>query len=173
MAGIAVRTLYNGNVYIDGTSYAGNADEIDLPEVKPKEIDHKPLSSMGAFDLVVGLDKMDMKIKWNNVNPDIVKKQADFYTARQLIVRSNMDIWVSGTKTKSVPVVATLTAKSRTIPGIGLKHQENADMPSEWNVTQYQLTVNGEILYDIDLMAQVYIVDGVDLLQDYRNNLGL
>ena len=42
---------------------------------------------------------------------------------------------------------------------------------------QYQsyakLTINGEVLYEVDLINMVEIVDGVDLMEAHRNALGL
>ena len=36
-----------------------------------------------------------------------------------------------------------------------------------------KLTINGEVLYEIDLVNMIHIVDGVDLMEAHRNALGL
>ncbi|HDP7393992.1 MULTISPECIES: phage major tail tube protein, partial [Enterobacteriaceae] len=36
-----------------------------------------------------------------------------------------------------------------------------------------KLTINGEVLYEVDLINMVEIVDGVDLMEAHRNALGL
>jgi hypothetical protein len=36
-----------------------------------------------------------------------------------------------------------------------------------------KLTINGEVLYEVDLVNMVEIVDGVDLMEEHRNALGL
>ena len=62
-----IQTLYNANVYMNGENYAGRAEEVTLPDLKAKTVDHKPLSNIGAFKLPTGLDQMSMKIKWNSI----------------------------------------------------------------------------------------------------------
>ena len=41
MAGIQVNTLNNANIYIDGNSLLGQAEEFKLPVVKFKMAEHK------------------------------------------------------------------------------------------------------------------------------------
>jgi P2 family phage contractile tail tube protein len=36
-----------------------------------------------------------------------------------------------------------------------------------------KLTINGEVLYEVDLVNMIEIVDGVDLMEEHRNALGL
>ncbi|MBJ4597441.1 phage major tail tube protein, partial [Salmonella enterica subsp. enterica serovar Mbandaka] len=36
-----------------------------------------------------------------------------------------------------------------------------------------KLTINGEVLYEVDLVNMVEIVGGVDLMEEHRNALGL
>jgi len=173
MAGTTIQTLYNANVYLNGVSYAGQAEEVTLPNLKPKMAEHKPLSGLGAIDLTTGLDKMTMKIKWNSVDVDVMKQAANFYSSSDIMIRANSDTWENGSKSGSVPVVAIIRGLSMNLPAIVLKHQDNPDIETEFNVTGYKLLIDGELVFDVDLFAQVYIVDGVDLLADYRSNLGI
>lgn len=36
-----------------------------------------------------------------------------------------------------------------------------------------KLTINGEVLYEVDVINMIEIVDGVDLMEEHRNALGL
>lgn len=169
-----ISKVYNANVYWDGDSYAGLAEEVTAPEVKAKNSEHKAVSSFMAFDLSTGIEKLEgLKIKWNTVSPDIMKNSADFFNSKDIMVRSNRDIWENGTKVGSEPVVMMFRGLSRKIPGLGFKQQDNVETESEFSCTAYKLEINGAVIFDIDAFAQVYIVDGVDLLADYRANLGL
>ena len=168
-----ISKLYNANVYIDGDSYAGLAEEVTLPDLKPKTSEHKALSNIGSFELPTGLDKMGMKIKWNTVNADIMAGAADFYTSKDIMIRSNIDIWEGGSKTGSVPCVAFVKGLSKKVPELGIKHQDNVESDMEFNVTAYKLVIDGAVVFDVDYFANVYIVDGDDKLADYRDILGL
>jgi len=168
-----IQTLYNANIYINGGSYAGRAEEVTLPDLKPKMVDHKPLSGIGSFELPTGLDKMTMKIKWNSADDQIMGNSADFYNSKDIMIRANADVWVNGTRSGSYPVTAFVRGLSKNLPPIGLKHQDNPDVESEYSVTAYKLEYDGNVVFDVDFFAQVYIVEGVDMLAQYRANLGL
>lgn len=173
MAGNQISTLYNANVYLNGQSFAGVAEEVTLPDLKAKMTEHKGLSSIGSFELPTGLDKMMMKIKWNTVNSDVMKSAADFYNSTDIMIRCNIDNWENGSRTGSVPCIAFVRGLNKNLPAIGLKHQDNPEGEQEFSVTAYKLEIDGEVIFDVDFFAQVYIVDGVDMLADYRANLGL
>jgi hypothetical protein len=173
MPGTAIATLYNANVYVNGESFAGVAEEVTLPDLKPKMTDHHPLSGIGTIELPTGLDKMGMKIKWNSANPDVLMNSADFYNAQDIMIRANSDIWVNDSRTGSVPVTAFIRGRSTGVPPIGLKHQDNPDIETNYTIHAYKLEMDGAVLFEIDLYAQVYIVDGVDMYAAYRANLGL
>ena len=168
-----ISKLYNGNVYMNGNNLAGTVEEATMPDLKPKTTEHKALSNIGSFDLPTGIDKMSMKLKFNTVNPYVMGQSADFYNAQDVMIRSNIDNWEGGSKVSSVPLVAQVRGLSRKVPELGIKHQDNVESDMEFNVTAYKLEIDGQVIYDIDLFANVYIVNGVDKLADYRANLGL
>ena len=168
-----IRTLYNANVYVNGQSYAGLAEEVTLPDLKPKMVDHKPLSNIGSFKLPTGLDQMTCKIKFNSISADLIANAANFYESSDIMFRANQDVWENGSKVASVPVVAFVRGLSMNLPAIVLKFQENPDVESEFSVTAYKLEVNGVVVFDVDYFANVYIVSGVDMMAQYRANLGL
>lgn len=169
-----IRTLYNANVYIDGINHAGKSEEVTLPVVKPALVDHIALSMIGKIELPAGLDKMDsLKIKWNSIDPDIIKSTADFYTSRDIMIRSNGDVWMNGSRQSSEPVTIFLRGLSMGTPPIEFKHQQSPGIETEFTMSYYKMEINGAVMFEVDYYAQVYIVDGVDLMADYRANLGL
>lgn len=168
-----IRTVYNANVYMDGTSHAGKASEVTLPDLKAKMLDHNPISGIGSMELPIGLEKMGMKIKWNTVDADVLAKVCNFFVPVNLMIRSNSDTWVNSERTGSAAVVATIRAKSKTAPPINIKHQDNVDIETEFSVTAYKLEIGERVILDVDIEAQVCIIDGVDVFAQYRENLGI
>jgi P2 family phage contractile tail tube protein len=39
--------------------------------------------------------------------------------------------------------------------------------------TYYKLSINGEVVIEIDILGMKEVVNGVDLLEKHRNNIGL
>lgn len=168
-----ISKLYNANVYLDGTSYAGLAEEVSAPDLKPIMSDHKSLSNIGKFKLPTGLDEMKMKIKWNTVNFDVMATSADFYNAKDIMIRSSIDVWENGDKIGTQGVAMFIRGLSTNLPPVNFKHQDNPEVETEFSVTGYKLEIDGIVVFHVDYFANIYIVDGVDKLADYRANLGI
>ena len=50
--------------------------------------------------------------------------------------------------------------------------ESNSTKVSSTN-TYAKLTINNEVLYEVDVINMVEIVDGVDLLEEHRSAIGL
>nr|WP_250645645.1 phage major tail tube protein [Mannheimia haemolytica] len=54
----------------------------------------------------------------------------------------------------------------------GIKTKENAEFADTLNVHSIKQTVAGRELLFIDVLANIYRVNGVDVLQKFRTNIG-
>ena len=170
---IQVNKVTNANVYVDGASWMGRAEEISLPDVAVKMSDHKALGMVGESQLPAGLQKMSAKIKWNAVYSDVMKKTHDPFTACRLMVRASVETYEGGSRTAQVPCVVYLTGTWMKSGGLNFKPQDNVEMENELNVTAYKMEINGEEIVDIDVLNNRWRVNGVDQLATYRANLGI
>ena len=71
-----------------------------------------------------------------------------------------------------VPAVAYLSGTFKEFPLGNLKPQENAEYETTMSVNYAKLVVNGDEIFEIDVLANIYKVDGVDILAVYRANIG-
>lgn len=172
MAQIEVNKLYNANVYVDGNSFLGKAEEITMPDITPMMADHKALGMVGMMELPTGWEKMSATIKWNSFYADVMRKAFNPYKAVQLQLRGSLESWQSVGRVGEQPYVVFLTATFKKAPTGSFKQQENAEFESELNVLYVRVEVAGVPVVEFDPMANIYKVDGVDILQNYRNNLG-
>lgn len=170
---ISVNTLVNGNVYLNGSNYLGRAEEIALPEVSPKMVDHKALGLTGEIELPAGVQKMSAKIKWNAPYPEVMRISHDFYTPVRLMFRGSLEKWENGGKVSEVPVVAHLTGTFKKAGGLVVKPQDKSEMEHELAITRYKLEIDGETICEIDVMANIYRTSDIDVLATYRANLGI
>ena len=168
-----INKVTNANIYLDGISYMGRAEEVTLPDVQPKMVDHKALGLIGELELPGGLQKMSMKIKWNAIYPDVMKKTHDVFTAIRLMVRTSIDTFEGGSRTNQAPCVIYATVTPKKAGGLNFKPSDNVEREDEFNVTAYKMEVDGEEIVDIDIMANVWRVNGEDQLATYRANLGV
>jgi P2 family phage contractile tail tube protein len=170
---IDIKKLTNANVYIDGKSAFGKAEEITLPEITGKMAEHKALGMVGSVEFFAGLDKMDCKIKWAGPYADIQKKAANFTRSWDFQVRGSLESHDSTGRTAQDPYTVFMTGTFKKHPGGGFKQHDNVEMENMVTVTYIKLVVAGETIYEIDVLANIYRVAGEDLLATYRANLGL
>lgn len=169
---IKVNRLTNANVYIDGTSQLGKAEEVNLPDVTFMLSEHKALGMVGKFELFSGIDKLEATIKWNAFYADILKKFGDPRKVMKLQVRSSLETYDSNGLVEEVPCVAYLTVQAKNFPAGNFKQHDNVEATSKLTCTAYKLEINGQEVIDYDALANVYSVDGVDIFANYRANIG-
>lgn len=169
---IQVNRLTNANVYMDGKSFLGKVEEISLPDIKHKMSEHKALGMVGMMEFFAGIEKMEAKIKWNSFYVDAMKKMANPTKAIQLQVRGSLENYNSTGRGAQQPVVIFLTCTSKNFPTGNFKQHDNVECESMLNVTYCRLEVNNESIMEVDILSNIYKVDGVDILAEYRANLG-
>lgn len=169
---ISVNRLTNANVYIDGINHLGKAEEVSLPDIKHKMSEHKALGMVGSFELFSGIDKLEGKIKWNSVYADVARKVANPFKASQIQVRCSIETYTPAGRAAQVPMVTFITATFKNAPMGNFKQQDNVELESTLNVLYVRQEIDGQVVMEIDVLSNIYKVDGEDLLQVYRANIG-
>lgn len=174
MANNIVNKVSNCNIYLDGVSYMGRAEEVALPDISPKMLDHKALGMAGEAELPsTGVQKMSCKIKWNAIYPDVMRKTHNCFQSLRLMVRTSIDTFEGASRTAQTPCVVYLQAVPKKAGGLVFKPQDNVEREDEFNVTAYKMEIGGEEIVDIDVLNNIWRVNGVDQLAQYRANLGV
>lgn len=173
--GVTINKVFNANVYADGGSLFGMADEMNLPTVKAKNSDpHEPLGFIGAIDYAAGFEKLDgCKIKWNAHYASAVTKFSNIYQAIKLQVRFNIEQYEGSTRVNQIPGIAYLTVRPNDIPTGNFKAKSPVELETNLSCTYIKLEIGGVDQYEIDFEANIYKVAGVDQLATYRANLGI
>lgn len=173
MANISVNRLTNANIYLDGKSMLGRAEEVNLPMIKHILSEHKALGMIGKVELWSGVDKLEAKIKWNSFYADVHKKFANPFRALNLQIRSSLEVYNSQGRTQQQPVVVFLTGSSKDFPTGNFKQHDNVELESNLTVTYVKLVVNGETILEFDVLANIFKAAGEDVMAQYRANLGI
>ncbi|UAY56264.1 phage major tail tube protein [Arachidicoccus terrestris] len=169
---ITTNKVTNCNIYMDGKSYMGRSEEVTLPDVMPKMADHKGLGMFGEAEVTAGLQKMSAKIKWNAIYPEVMRKTHDFFNATNLTIRASIETWDGGSRVAQTPCIIFLRGTWKMAGGLGFKPQDNVEREDEMNVTAYKMEINGEEIVNIDVLANIWRVNGVDQLAQWRQILG-
>jgi len=173
MGAININRITNANCYVDGNSFLGQVEEATLPDIKKVMAEHKALGMVGKVEFPSGIDKMEAKMKFNSIYPDAMKAAAAFTKAVKIQLRSNVEVYQGGDKTSEKPYVVFMTGQFTNLPAGGFKAMENVEVEMNLSVTAIRIEFDRVELLNYDANANIYIVDGVDQLADYRANLGI
>jgi len=173
MANILIHRITNANIYMDGSNLLGRAEEIELPQVKVKMAEHKALGMVGTIRAFSGIEALEGKIKWASFYADVLKKAANPFKTVQLQVRGSLEGWntPAGRNTEK-PVVAVMQVLFKNFPLGQFKQHENVEITTEFDAWMVKLTAEGQDILEIDVAANIYKAGGVDMLANYRANIG-
>lgn len=172
MANINLNRVTNANVYINGTSMLGQAEEIDMPKLVAKMVEHKALGMQGSVELPSGFDKMEARIKWNAFYQNTMLLMADPYEVVNLQCRASVETYSSTGRTAQTPMVVFIRGQFKSVPTGNFKQQDNVEFESNMAVTYVKVEHNGVPLVEFDALANIFKVNGVDKLAQYRANIG-
>ena len=173
MAGkIEINRITNANIYVAGSSLLGRAEEIKLPDVSAIMQEHKALGMVGKIELPAGFDKLEGEIKWNSLYRDVARTMANPFQAVQLQCRSNVGTYGAQGRFQDVSLVTFLTVMFKKNPLGTFKQHDNAEFASSFSATYIKQMVDGEEILELDYLANIFRVNGEDMLATYRRNIG-
>ena len=168
-----INSLTNCNVYLNGASLLGRCNEVTLPEVKVKMVDHKGLGMRGEIEIPAGgLEKMTAKFKWASYYEEVQRQAGHPSRARRIQVRGSLETYAAGGLSDEVPFVVTLGGVFKGNTMGALKQHESVQPESEMVVYYVRQEINGETLLEVDVMANIHKVAGEDVLARYRSIIG-
>lgn len=172
MSKIQVNRIVNANIYIDGTNLIGRAEEVKLPDIQAIMNEHKALGMVGKIELPSGFDKLEGEVKWNSLYEEAAKAMANPFKAVQLQCRSSIETYGPGGRIEEVPLATFLTVMFKKNPLGTYKQHDNAEFGSTFTATYIKQVIKGKDVLELDYMANIFKVNGEDLLATYRDNIG-
>lgn len=134
--------------------------------------EHKALGMVGKIELPAGFDKLEGEIKWNSFYHEVMRKTANPWQAVALQCRSSIDCYNSQGKADQLALVTHMTVMFKKNPLGTFKQNENPEFSSVFGCTYIKQVIDGETLLELDYLANIFRVNGVDQLNAYRNNIG-
>ena len=172
MSKIQLNRVTNANIYVDGNCLLGKAEEIKLPDITAMMSEHKALGMVGKIELPSGFEKLEGEIKWNSFYRDVWLKMNNAYSMVQLQVRSSVETYGAMGRMQQQPLVTFLCVMFKKNPMGTFKQNDNAEFSSSFACYYIKQQLAGEDLLELDVLANIYKVGGVDQLDIYRNNIG-
>jgi P2 family phage contractile tail tube protein len=167
------KKLKHFNLFNDGNVYGGIAKTVTLPKLARKMEAYRGGGMDGPVKVDLGFGDDGIVLAWTLGGWDLLALRqfgavrADgiaaalrrFGPARRRRPPSSVEISVRG-RHEEIDF-------GESTPGEDTEHQIST------TCTYYKLTVDSEVITEIDLLNFVFIVDGEDLLAAHRKNIGL
>jgi len=172
MASLVINSLWNCNVYLNGTSLLGRAAEFTVPQPKRIMQDYKGLGMAARLEVPVGFDKLEADITWSSFDQTTTGLLMSITGMQQFAAMGDLQVLSSAGETSELPVIYNVTGMTKDPGMIPFKAQENISYKTVITVYHVDLTVAGTQVYLFDAFSNQFIVNGVDQLLQYRANIG-
>jgi len=170
---IGVAKIRDANVYVGANSTHGYASEITLPDVSATKTDYKALGMVGTLELFSGFDKMEATIKWNAPSIEILTQCSNPKKSIDLMVRTSREVYENGIIAREEPLIYYLKGTSKNFNGGSFKAKDDTETETKFSISYFKMTQNGIEIFELDVNNNIFKIAGVDLLANYRSNLGL
>ena len=94
------------------------------------------------------------------------------FVAHSFQVRGSLNQYTSQGRTAELPVVYLMTGVFKDAGAFTFKQHENVDTTSTITVYHSELFIAGSQIHLYDVLANIYVVNGIDQLSQFRANLG-
>lgn len=172
MSQTLVQALTNCNIYVNGVGFIGRAAEVEVPHPKQKLVDYKGLGMAGSLKLWAGVEALEAQIKWSSYDAAAIGLAAMPFKAQQFQVRGSLMQQGSNGVSAELPVIYLMTGAFHDGGKAAFKQHEMVETTSMINVTHTELYIAGAQVYLFDAFANIYVVNGVDQLAQFRSNIG-
>jgi P2 family phage contractile tail tube protein len=167
------RKLKHLNLFMDGGNWIGVVEDYTPAKLSQKFEAYRGGGMMGAVNIHMGLDDsaLDTSFTFGGVEADLVKRMG-FAKIDGVALRFAGSFQRDDTG-EVVPVEIVQLGRFKELDRGTFKSGDNSQSKISMVNTYYKETMNGVVLYEIDLINMIWIVDGVDLMAEHRKAIGL
>lgn len=165
------RKLKNFAVFQDGVSYVGETPEVTLPKLTRKTEDYRAGGMNGPIKEDQGIEALELE--WTAAGY-LVEAVKAWGAQRHDAVLLRFAGALQADDSEEVIAVEVVGRGRHTEIDFGsAKAGEKTEKKIKTALSYYKLSVNGEVLVEIDLVNMVEIVGGTDRMAGIRTALGL
>ena len=165
--------LTNAHLYM-GTSQFGKVNEFKFPDISTVTVESKPIDFIGKVKLPIGIELDDSAIKLNGFDAQVFTQLSDINKEHIITIRGNMKKFNGNVLAEEIPVKGVIKAITKKITPLGtIRQQENSQFVVELIPHAVKIEHKGNILLEVDIPNNIYVIEGVDQLAKMKLNLGL
>lgn len=163
---LQIKKIANANVYKRGVSFAGKAKEITLPDVSFIANEYKSLGLFGTPKLPDGMEAMEATFIWGALYPEVLSEAANPFSAVPLQIRAAQETFNSFGRVGTEKVLIDLSGTFSKFPLGAYRPGEALRCETTMQVSYFRMQIGKQIVAECDVMANIYRVNGINLLSD-------
>ena len=160
--------IKNMNCFVDGRGYAGKVDEITPPVLTRKTEEYRGGGMSAPVDIDLGMEKMETSFVLSSYEADVIglwgcgKQIATTFKG----AAQNQDGTVVSINMGMRGLIKAID-KGTWTPG------EKSTLSVNLGLSYYREIIDGKTIHEIDPVAMIEIINGVDLMQSLRAAIGI
>lgn len=163
-------TLYNFNLFVDGTNLAGQASELTPPKLKIKTEDYRGGGMDASVKLDMGMEAMEASFSLVTLSTAVLKL---FGLSDQNAFNGTFRGALRTKDGKTRSVVLVLRGMLYEVDPGSWKPGEKSESKYSVSADYYKLEIDGRVWHEIDVLGCKRVIDGVDQLAEVRAAIGL
>lgn len=165
------RKLKNMNMFNDGVSFVGVASEVVLPKLTRKLEEFRGAGMNAPVEADLGMEKLEAEHTYAGLVREIFNQ---FGLARVDGVLLRFAGAYQRDDTGDVDAVeVVMRGRHSEIDGGSSKAGDDTEFKVKSSLSYYKLTINNEVVIEIDILNMIELVNGEDRLADQRAAIGL
>lgn len=167
------RKLKNLNCFNDGNNYLGVVQSFTPPKLSRKMEAYRAGGMDGSVNVDLGMDDGALDVQWTIGGlVDSMLKQYGANKADACLLRFTGALQRDDTGDVDALEIVIRGRHSEIDQG-ELKTGETSAVTIQTKCAYYKLSLNGQVIHEVDLLNMVCIVNGVDVLAKQRQALGV
>lgn len=160
------------NLFNEGESYLGQCGSVTLPTLTRKLEAWRGAGMDGTAKVDLGMgDDLDLEWTLGGIDATVIK-QYGVTQANGVMLRFAGSYQQDDTG-DTIPVEVVTRGRHEEIDMGEAKPGEDTEHKIKTALTYYKLSVDGEEVIEIDTLAMIFMVDGKDMMEEHRRNIGL
>ena len=163
--------LVNMNLYFDGNDFVGEVQELTPPKVTPKFREYMAGGMGATIDIPTGeVEKLESDFTLNSVSRTVLKQLKVVPGSTVPFEFRGATVSQDGTKGR---VIVTQRGLIKETDYGSWKPGEDTSLKIGMTLDYYRLSIDGEVIHEIDPVNFVCVINGVDQTAELRAALGI
>lgn len=165
------RKLKNMNVFNDGNSYMGQVTEVTLPKLKRKMEEYRAGGMNGPVQVDLGIEALEMEWTCGGLMREVLIQFGT--TTHDGVALRFAGAYQREDNAAIDAVEVSMRGRHKELDPGTAKIADDTTFKVTSALSYYKLTINGEMLIEIDCVNLIENVNGSDRLADVRRAIGL